>query len=86
LYNVLSGPRVKGSHSITWTPELLKAFEQCKTSLSRATLLSHPDPSVPLAAVTDASTSTMNAVLQQGLKNAWQPLVFSKKLNPPQQK
>jgi hypothetical protein len=24
----LSGPRVKGSHPVTWTPELLKAFEE----------------------------------------------------------
>jgi hypothetical protein len=27
-HSVLSGPRVKGSHLITWTPELLKAFEE----------------------------------------------------------
>jgi hypothetical protein len=68
-------------------PELLKAFEECKASLSRATLLVHPDPSAPLALVTDASTTAMCAVLQQRVKNAWQPLVFfSKKLNPSQQK
>jgi hypothetical protein len=34
LHDVLSGHRVKGSHTITWTPELLKAFEECKASLS----------------------------------------------------
>jgi hypothetical protein len=27
LHDVLSGLRVKGSHPITWTPELLEAFE-----------------------------------------------------------
>jgi cleavage and polyadenylation specificity factor subunit 1 len=87
LHDVLSGPRVKGSHPITWTPELLKAFEECKASLSRATLLVHPDPSAPLAIATDASTSTMGAILQQRIKNAWQPLVFfSKKLSTAQQK
>jgi hypothetical protein len=87
LHDVLSGPRVNGSHPITWTPELLKAFDECKASLSRATLLSHPDPSAPLALVTDASTSSMGAVLLQRVKNAWQPLAFfSKKLNPAQQK
>jgi hypothetical protein len=37
LHEVLSDPRVKGSHSITWTLELLKSFEKCKESLSRAT-------------------------------------------------
>jgi hypothetical protein len=33
LPDVLSGTRVKGSHPITWTPELLKAFDECKASL-----------------------------------------------------
>jgi hypothetical protein len=27
LYDVLSSPKVKGSHPMTWTRELLKAFE-----------------------------------------------------------
>jgi cleavage and polyadenylation specificity factor subunit 1 len=87
LHDVLFGPRDKGSHPITWTPELLKAFEECKASLSRATLLAHPDPSAPLALVTDASTSSMDSVLQQHVQNTWQPLAFfSKKLNSAQQK
>jgi hypothetical protein len=70
----------------TWTPELLKAFKECKTSFSRATLLAHPNPSAPLALVTDASTSAVGAVLQQHVNDAWQPIAFSKKLNPAQQK
>jgi hypothetical protein len=87
LHDVLSGPKVKGSHPITWTPELLKAFEDCKARLSRATLLAHPDTSAPLALFTDASTSAMIAVLQQYVKIVWQHLVFfSKKLSPTQQK
>jgi hypothetical protein len=86
LNDVLSGPRFKDSHPITWTPELLKDFEECKASLSRATLLAHLDTSAPLALVTDASTSTMGAVLQQHVENVWQPLAFSNKLNPAQQK
>jgi cleavage and polyadenylation specificity factor subunit 1 len=87
LHDVLSGPRIKGSHPIAWTPELHKAFEKCKANLSRATLLAHPEPSAQLALVTDAFTSTMGAVQQQRVDNAWQPLAFfSKKLNPAQQK
>jgi hypothetical protein len=87
LHDVESGPRIKGSHPINWTPELLKAFEECKASLSRGTLLAHHDPSAPLALVTDAFTSAMGAVLQQQVENAWQPLAFfSKKFNPAQQK
>jgi cleavage and polyadenylation specificity factor subunit 1 len=87
LHAALSGPKMKGSHPITWTPDLHRAFEECKANLSRATLLAHPDPSAPLALVTDASTSAMGAVLQQRVDNAWQPLAFfSRKLNPAQQK
>ena len=55
--------------------------------MSRAKLLAHPDPSAPLALVTDASTYAMGAVLQQRVRNTWQLLAFfSKKLNPAQQK
>jgi cleavage and polyadenylation specificity factor subunit 1 len=87
LHDILSGPRVKGSHPITWTPELHKAFEECKASLSRATLLAHPEPTAQLADVTDASTTTMGAVLQQRINNSWQHLAFiSKEMNPTQQK
>jgi hypothetical protein len=54
--------------------------------MSHATLLAHPDPSAPLALVTDASTSAMGAVLKQRVKNDWQTLAFfSQKLNPAQQ-
>jgi hypothetical protein len=87
IHYVLSGPRVKGSHPITWKPELLKTVEEYKASLSRATLLPHPNPTAPLALVTDASKSAKGAVLQQRVKNAWFPLTFfSKKLNRTQQK
>jgi cleavage and polyadenylation specificity factor subunit 1 len=64
LHDVLSGPRVKASYSIAWTSELHKAFEECKTSLSRATLLAHLEPSGQLAFVTDISATAMVVVLQ----------------------
>jgi hypothetical protein len=76
FHKVLSGPKFKASHPITWTLELHEAFEKCKANLSRATLLAHPDPTAPLALITDASTSAMGAVLQQRVKKAWQPLAF----------
>jgi hypothetical protein len=79
IHEFLSGPRIKGSHPITWTPELLKAVGECKANLSRTTLLAHPDQFAPLSLVTDASTSAMGAVLQQSVKNAWQPLAFFSK-------
>jgi hypothetical protein len=33
LHTALSGPGVKGSHPIAWTPDLHRAFEECKASL-----------------------------------------------------
>jgi cleavage and polyadenylation specificity factor subunit 1 len=87
FHDILSSPRVKGCHTITWTLELHKAFKECKLSLSRSTLLAHSDPSVPLALITGTFTSAAGALLQQRVKNAWQPLAFfSKNLNPAQQK
>jgi cleavage and polyadenylation specificity factor subunit 1 len=86
LRDVLSGPRVKGSHPIVWTPELHKAFEECKASLSRATLLAQPEQTAQFTLVPDASTTTMGAVLQQRINNAEQHLIFFKKMNPAQQK
>jgi hypothetical protein len=46
------------------------AFEECKASLSRATLLAYPKPYAQLALVTDAFTSAMGAVLQQRIDKA----------------
>ena len=87
LHEVLSGSKVKGSHPVTWTDALVAAFNECKASLSRAALLAHPDPTAPLALVTDASTTAMGAVLQQRVQDAWQPLAFfSRTLSPAQQK
>jgi hypothetical protein len=44
LHDILSRPRIKGSHPITWTPNLDRAFKECKVSLSSSTLLAHPNP------------------------------------------
>jgi len=85
LHDALSGP--KGSHPVTWDDTLVAAFNECKISLSQATLLAHPHPTAPLALVTDASTTAVGAVLQQRVQDVWQPLAFFfRKLNPAQQK
>jgi cleavage and polyadenylation specificity factor subunit 1 len=66
---------------------MVQAFEDCKASLSCATLLAHLDPSAVLALFTDASTTAIGAALQQRVCEAWQPLAFhSHQLNPTQQK
>ena len=87
LHDALSGPKVKGSHPVTWDDTLIAAFNEWKASLSQDTLLAHPHPTVPLALVTDASTTAMGAVLQQQVQDVCQPLAFfSRKLSPAQQK
>ena len=34
----LAGAKIKGSHPVDWTPNRVHAFEDCKASISRATL------------------------------------------------
>lgn len=83
----LAGPKTKGAHPIEMTPEMLEAFQQCKDSLSQATLLAHPAPSAELAIATDASDLGIGAVLQQRSNDVWQPLgFFSHKLSSAQKK
>ncbi|CAK1593602.1 unnamed protein product [Parnassius mnemosyne] len=86
LNNLLTGA-VKGRQPITLTDKEIKAFEDCKCSLSNAALLAHPDCEAKLALVTDASDVAIGAVLQQLKGGAWQPLAFfSRKLSPTQQR
>lgn len=87
LHTMISGPKVKGTQPLTWTPELQENFQKCRDSIARSTLLVHPELDAPLALVTDASSSALGAVLQQLVDNEWQPLAFfSKKLNKSQVK
>lgn len=82
LNDALKGPHSKGKKPIEWTQEMDQAFEQSKESLSKATLLSHPDLTAELAVTTDASSMAIGAVIQQRVKEGWQPLAFlSKKLS-----
>jgi len=76
-----------GSQPVDWTSSMVQAFEDCKSSLSRATLVAHPHPSVALALFTDDSDTSNGAALQQRVCDAWQPLAFyTHKLSPTQQK
>ena len=85
--NALLSGKVHGTTVISWTPELVAAFDKCKAALSTSTLLAHPERGAHLAVVTDASGFAMGAALQQHVDGAWQPLAFfSRKLSPTQQK
>lgn len=85
LNTIISGPMVKNKQPITWTPELLRAFEGCKKSLSDATLLVHPVLNARLGLMTDASNTSIGGAVHQWIDNTWQPLgFFSRKLSPAQ--
>lgn len=87
LNKLLGGPKMKSSSPIEWTEEYIAAFEGCKDSLARATVLTHPDPSAKISLTTDASDTAMGAVVQQLYGEDWRPIAFfSKKLNPAQMK
>lgn len=87
LNSLLAGPKAKGSRPIEATPEFLEHFAKCKTSLSEATMLAHPDMQAELSIQTDASDSAMGAVLQQKRGETWEPLAFfSRRLSPSQKK
>jgi len=87
LHAALAGPKIKESQPVYWSPTLVHAFEDCKASLSRATLLAHPDPSAMLAIFSDASVTAVGAALQQRVGDARQPLAFySHKFKPALQK
>jgi hypothetical protein len=86
LHAALAGPKVRGEQPVDWTPTMVLAFEDCKASLFRATLLAHPDPFATLGLFTETSDICIGAVLQQHVYDARQPLAFySDKLSPAQQ-
>lgn len=85
LIDALVSTKSKGSKPYPWTPELLQKFEECKRSLSDATLLHHAIADVPLGLFTDASSVHIGSCLQQCIDGKWFPIAFfSKKLTPKQ--
>lgn len=87
LNETLTGPKSKGKIPIIWTPELDEAFKKMRSTLSRATMLAHPDPKAELAVITDASDNALGAAIQQRIEKDWQPQAFmSKKLSLAQRK
>ena len=86
LYQAI-GKNGKSIKKITWSVDMDCAFDRAKEMLANATMLSHPDPSSPIALTTDASDTAVGAVLEQKVQGDWQPLAFlSKKLKTIEQK
>lgn len=86
LNSLLTGS-VKASQPVDISGNSLKAFNDCKDSLCNAAMLAHPDSSLKLGLVTDASDTSIGGVLQQCRDGQWEPLAFfSRKLSPSQTK
>ena len=78
LFDALQGKPKK----LEWTDKLQKSFDSIKKALASATMLHHPDPSLPLALTTDASDVAIGGVVEQRGPKGWEPLgFFSKKLS-----
>ena len=63
------------------------AFNDVKSMLADACMLTHPKPNAPTCLATDASQEAAGAVLQQYDEGEWKPLAFfSKKFSNAQSK
>ncbi|GBP58212.1 hypothetical protein EVAR_87790_1 [Eumeta japonica] len=67
---------LKKSHPVRIIGEVLKALDTCKDSLCHAFLIVHPHCNAKLSLITDASDTSLGAVLQQYKDKAWEPLEF----------
>ena len=85
--NSLLRPKKKGvSSSISWNDQALQSFNDIKSALAAATVLSYHVPDAPLQLVTDASDFAIGAVLEQ-YTDDWQPIAFfSRSLQPNEQR
>ena len=82
LNGLLAG-NVTNNSPIEWSTDTVKAFDDSKRALARATLLAFPKVGAHLAVFADASDFTVGAALQQFVAEVWEPLAFfSKKLSP----
>jgi hypothetical protein len=87
LQNLIIGNKKKDKTQIVWTPEAEEAFKQSKEELANAVTLFYPKDNASLSLHTDASDTSVGAVVNQLINNELQPLGFySKKLTIAQQK
>ena len=82
LHALLASSKPK-SQTLTWNNTALAAFSAIKEALANATLLYYPKSDTPTCLMTDASDTTVGAVLQQYVDDTWHPIsFFSRKLKP----
>ena len=79
LFTALTGK----PKTLQWSDAMVRAFEDAKSALAGATMLTHPRCTAP----TSLTDLAVGAVLQQLVHSVWQPLAFfSKQLRPPERK
>ena len=75
------------SKPLLWDEPASQAFLDIKKAMADISLLAHPHHDAPTNIMTDASDTTVGAVLQQEVNNQWHPITFfSKKLTPAETK
>ena len=83
----LSAATATKAKILQWNDTMVQAFQEAKTALASATMLTHPRRTAPTSLTVDASDLAVGAVLQQLVHDCWQPLAFfSKQLRPPEKK
>lgn len=80
LFRLIDGNIKRDTRPIAWTQETKDVFQNLKDSLSQATLLAHPDSTLPLSLLIDASGTAIGGVLQQLHNGIQRPLGFFSKL------
>ena len=79
LYSAATVPIPAGKFQDVWdnSPVIQQSFLDAKMLLKQAAELAHPDPSLPLALMTDASQHSIGSVLLQRSKQGkWSPLGY----------
>ena len=82
LCSALKG-HLNNKSKVLWSDKMQISFEETKSALCQATLLTYPAAGVPLSLTVDASEVAVGGVLEQLVDDVWQPLAFfSRQLRP----
>ena len=76
LVATFSGRAQNNALILSWTEDMLQAFNATKQALADATMLAHPQHDAPLALSMDTSDTAVGSVLKQFVSDTWQPLAF----------
>lgn len=87
LTKMIPGNKKNDKSILTWNDDQQEAFQKCKSELAKVTILAYPSTDGQLSLQTDASDTSVGAVLHQLSNKGLQPLGFySKDLSSAQKK